>query len=173
MIQATPSLPQRAPLTVPAKIPSPPATPSAAPAAPVTPAKQYLILYIEDDVANYYLLQRILQSRKELKLVSALQGSLGLELARSHKPDLILLDLNLPDMSGEQLLAKLKADPSTAQIPIVAVTGEAAHDRPAELRALGAVDTLVKPYRVQQMTRLLDEVLGITPPASPTGPHAR
>jgi PAS domain S-box-containing protein len=174
--KSTPMIPQTAPSPLPrAPLTITPARPTTSP--PTEPlTRQYTILYIEDDVANYYLLQRILHSRKELKLVSALQGSLGLELARSQKPDLILLDLNLPDMTGEQLLAHLKADPATARIPIVAVTGEAATDRPAELSALGVVDTLVKPYRVQQMTALLDQVLGIknTPSGKPpTTPLAR
>ena len=102
---------------------------------------------------------RILQSRRELKLVSALQGSLGLELARSQQPDLILLDLNLPDMSGEQLLRKLKSDPLTAAIPVIAVTGEAASNRQDQLRAIGAVESLVKPYRVQELTVLIDRAL--------------
>jgi signal transduction histidine kinase/CheY-like chemotaxis protein len=137
-----------------------PATPPAesSPAVPETPP-QRCVLYVEDDVANFYLLERILQSRKDIKLVSALQGSLGLELAKSQKPDLILLDLNLPDMSGEQLLRSLKADPQTANIPVVAVTGEVGTNRPETLRSLGALGTLVKPYRVQELTKLVDAAL--------------
>ena len=137
-----------------------PATPPAEPkpATPETPP-QRCVLYVEDDVANFYLLERILQSRKDIKLVSALQGSLGLELAKSQKPDLILLDLNLPDMSGEQLLRALKADPQTAHIPVVAVTGEVGTNRPEALRSLGALGTLVKPYRVQELTKLVDAAL--------------
>jgi CheY-like chemotaxis protein len=121
------------------------------------------VLYAEDDVANFYLLERILQSRKEITLVSALQGSLGLELARSQKPELILLDLNLPDMSGEQLLRELKKDPATAGIPVIAVTGEVGSNRPEMLQSLGAVGTLVKPYRVQELTRLVDQALSLPP----------
>jgi signal transduction histidine kinase/CheY-like chemotaxis protein len=130
-------------------------TPPAKPEAP----PQRCVLYVEDDVANFYLLERILQSRKDIRLVSALQGSLGLELARSQKPDLILLDLNLPDMNGEQLLRALKADSQTAGIPVIAVTGEVGTNRPETLRSLGALGTLVKPYRVQELTKLVDEAL--------------
>jgi PAS domain S-box-containing protein len=144
--------PQSSSRSVAQSLPTPTPLPSAL-------RKERVVLYIEDDIANYYLLERILQSRKELKLVSALQGSLGLELARSQQPDLILLDLNLPDMSGEQLLRKLKGDPQTASIPVIAVTGEAASNRPDQLRAIGAVETLVKPYRVQELTVLIDRAL--------------
>ncbi len=125
------------------------------------PAKaRYTVLYIEDDLANYYLLERILAPRKDIKLLSALQGRIGLDLARQHQPDLLLLDLNLPDMLGEQLLRILKDDPATAGIPVIAVTGEVASGRSNILRELGALDTLVKPYRVQELLALLDSVLG-------------
>jgi PAS domain S-box-containing protein len=139
------------------------AEPVSIPLAPMGPAPassaQRTVLYIEDDIANYHLLERILQSRKELKLVSAHQGSLGLDLAREHVPDLILLDLNLPDMTGEQLLRDLKASARTKRIPVIAVTGEVAGDRPDELRRLGALAMLTKPYRVQELITLIDRAL--------------
>ena len=127
---------------------------------------KYTLLYIEDDLANFYLLERILAPRKDIKLLSALQGRLGLDLAREHQPDLLLLDLNLPDMPGEQLLRTLKNDPCTAGIPVIAVTGEVASDRSSLLRELGALDILTKPYRVQELLTMLDGVLGrrVTPP---------
>ena len=117
------------------------------------------ILYIEDDVANYYLLERFLATRKDLKLMSAVQGSIGIELAREHHPDLILLDLNLPDMNGEQVLRTLKSDPATANFRIVAVTGEMMIEREDELRKLGMIDTLMKPYKLSDLSALLDRML--------------
>jgi CheY-like chemotaxis protein len=62
-------------------------------------------------------------------------------------------------MTGEQLLRTLKENPETARIPVIAVTGEVASNRPDALQALGALGTLVKPYRVQELTRLVDEAL--------------
>ncbi len=117
------------------------------------------ILYIEDDVANYYLLERFLSTRKDIELMSALQGSIGLDLAREHKPELILLDLNLPDMSGEHVLRTLKEDPATAGFRVVAVTGEVMLDREKELKALGVMETLVKPYKLAEISALLDRAL--------------
>jgi PAS domain S-box-containing protein len=139
-----------------------PPIPAAEPATPPPPAPalRRILLYIEDDVSNFYLLERILESRKDIKLLSAVQGRLGLELAREHRPDLILLDLNLPDMPGEQLLRTLKADERTVGIPVIAVTGETAGDRPDALRRLGAIDVLMKPYRVQELMTLLNRAMG-------------
>ena len=114
------------------------------------------VLYIEDDAANCYLLERFLAPRADIRLISALQGSIGLELAREHRPDLILLDLNLPDMNGEQVLRALRADPATSGLRVVAVTGEMMIEREEELKALGMLEILVKPYKLAQVTELLE-----------------
>jgi PAS domain S-box-containing protein len=124
------------------------------------PTEVRKVLYIEDDVANYYLLERFLSTRKDIQLLSALQGSIGIELAREHRPALILLDLNLPDMSGEQVLRTLKANPATADIRVVAVTGEIESGRNKQLAELGVMETLVKPYKLAEITALLERSLG-------------
>ena len=121
--------------------------------------REYTLLYIEDDLANAQLLERIVEVRKSTRLLTAAQGHTGLALAREKSPDLILLDLHLPDISGEQLLLLLKADPHTASIPVIIVTGEISQDLPEKLRHLGAHDILIKPYRVQDLFALLDRVL--------------
>ncbi len=142
-------------------IPAPAATPAAVlTPPPVAPPGRRKILYIEDDKANYFLLERFLSSRKDIQLSSALQGSTGIELAQRDRPALILLDLNLPDMNGEQVLKALRADPGTADIPVVAVTGESILDRQKELKLLGVTETLVKPYKLAQVTEILDRALG-------------
>ena len=138
MAQETPALP-----------PNPIAEP-----APDSPSKT--VLYVEDDVANYNLLQRILETRKHVKLVSAMQGSGALELALEHKPALILLDLNLPDMQGEDVLKKLMASPQTASIPVIVVTGEVMGERVEKLLTRGATGIMEKPYRVQDLLKLID-----------------
>jgi CheY-like chemotaxis protein len=127
---------------------------------PGTTPDRRKILYIEDDKANYYLLERFLSSRKDIHLFPALQGSTGIEIAQRERPALILLDLNLPDMNGEQVLRALRADPATAEIPVVAVTGEAVLDFQKELKALGVTETLVKPYKLAQITDLLERTFG-------------
>lgn len=116
------------------------------------------LLYIEDDLPNFYLLERIIHSRADIELLSAIQASIGIELAREHHPDAILLDLNLPDMAGEEVLKLLKSDSSTATIPVIVVTGEAASDHSALVREHGAAGILGKPYRVQELLALLDRI---------------
>jgi signal transduction histidine kinase/CheY-like chemotaxis protein len=130
------------------------------PAPPAEPGPEVsTVLYIEDDAANYYLLERFLSTRADIKLVSAMEGGIGLDLAREHRPALILLDLNLPDMSGEQVLRKLKADPATAGLRVVAVTGDVTGGKEKELRALGAMEMLAKPYNLTQITAVLERAL--------------
>jgi CheY-like chemotaxis protein len=129
-------------------------------APPPRPAETtWEILYIEDDLTNYHLLERILAPRKDIKLLSAVEGRLGIEIAREHRPSLILLDMNLPDMTGEQVLRTLKGDPETARMQIVAVTGEILGPREKELKDLGISDTLLKPYRIADLTAILDRNL--------------
>jgi CheY-like chemotaxis protein len=114
------------------------------------------VLYVEDDVANVYLLERIMESRGGVRLLSAQLGRLGLELAAEHRPKLLLLDLNLPDLTGEEFLKRLHEQPSTAGIPVVAVTGEVSTERVQGIMALGAVALLSKPYDVAELMGLID-----------------
>ena len=116
------------------------------------------LLYIEDNLSNLRLVERILARRPEVKLISAMQGSLGLELARQHLPDLILLDLHLPDMQGDEILRQLRADPRTAQIPVVMISADATSDQIARLRADGASDYLTKPIDVRGFLAVVDEI---------------
>jgi PAS domain S-box-containing protein len=141
------------------ELPAAPSAPALAGSAPPAPMEVRKVLYIEDDVANYYLLERFLSSRKDIHMMSALQGSIGIDLAREHLPALILLDLNLPDMNGEHVLRALKADPATAGIRVVAVTGEVVQDREKELKALGVMETMVKPYKLAEITAMLERAL--------------
>ena len=105
------------------------------------------------------MLERFLAKRDDVKLISALQGSIGIDLARQHRPDLILLDMNLPDMGGEQVLRTLKADPATAKFPVVAVSGEMLRDREKELKTLGVLEMLMKPYKLADITAVLERNL--------------
>ncbi len=118
------------------------------------------ILYIEDDIASHRLLERIVETRGNLKLVSAIEGSVALGLAKDHQPELILLDLNLLDTTGEKLLSQLKADADTRHIPVVVVTGEAGGGRAQDMLDQGAVEILAKPYRISDFFNMLDKHLG-------------
>jgi len=118
------------------------------------------VLLIEDNLANLNLLENLLTRRKDVRLLAAMHGSLGLDLAREHRPDLVLLDLHLPDQSGSEVLRRLQADPLTAQIPVVVVSADRSSDQESEMRRLGAVDYLTKPFDVRDVLRAVDGALG-------------
>jgi signal transduction histidine kinase/CheY-like chemotaxis protein len=117
------------------------------------------VLYIEDNVANLRLLERIMTRRPGVKLLSAMQGTRGIELARDHRPDLILLDLHLPDLPGSDVLARLAADPRTEAIPVVILSADATPGQIRRLLEQGAREYLTKPLDVKQMLALVDNTL--------------
>lgn len=121
---------------------------------------QRRILYIEDNVSNLTLVERILSEQSGLELVAAMQGQLGLDLARQHRPDLIVLDLHLPDMTGEEVLRRLKADPSTREIPVVVLSADASKGQVDRLTREGADDYLTKPLDVTRFLGVLADKLG-------------
>ncbi len=114
------------------------------------------VLYIEDNLANVQLLEEVFARRPELRLLPAMQGGLGLELAGEHEPALILLDLDLPDMHGREVLARLRRNPVTADTPVVILSADATPAGQAELLEAGAVDYLSKPLNVKRFMRMLD-----------------
>jgi PAS domain S-box-containing protein len=142
----------------------PPAALEGVPHAPAT------ILYIEDNLANLSLVETILLSRPAWRTLPALQGQIGVELAREHTPDLILLDLHLPDITGEEVLRRLRAEPRTAAIPIVVITADATRGTADRLRTAGADDYLTKPLEIDEFLSTLERFLrvGPTPPPNPS-----
>src|SRR5262249_42318661 len=90
---------------------------------------------------------------------SAMQGGLGLDLARQHRPDLILLDVHLPDMKGDEVLRQLRADPQLRDTPVIALSADATPYQVERLRAAGACDYLTKPIDVARFLPLLDRFL--------------
>jgi PAS domain S-box-containing protein len=117
------------------------------------------LLYVEDNPANFKLIERALSHRPNVRLLGAIQGSIGVELARQHQPDLVLLDLNLPDIPGEEVLRLLQADPRTAQIPVVVLSADATLGQIRKLLAAGVVDYLTKPLEVRRFLETLDKIL--------------
>jgi CheY-like chemotaxis protein len=91
-----------------------------------------------------------------------MQGRLGLELAREHRPVLVLLDLHLPDMGGEQVLQRLREDAATASIPVIIVSADATAGQVQRLLTAGATAYVTKPIDVRQLLGHLDEVLSAT-----------
>jgi PAS domain S-box-containing protein len=120
------------------------------------PGGRRSVLYVEDNLSNMRVVERALERIPRVKLLPAMYGKLGLELARKHRPDLVLLDLHLPDLPGEELLERLKADPVTAGIPVVVVSADATPGQIKRLRAAGAADYLTKPLDVQRLLEIVE-----------------
>jgi CheY-like chemotaxis protein len=122
------------------------------------------VLYIEDNAINTMLVQRILRARPGLMFGSAPDGRTGLDRADQMRPDLVLLDLELPDISGEQVLAALRSSTATRNIPVIVISADidpAVHER---ILASGAQFFLVKPYEVTDLLRAVDgSLLGDRP----------
>jgi PAS domain S-box-containing protein len=131
----------------------------AAPTKDTEPVADHTVLYIEDNLSNLKLVEWILKRREGIRLIPAMQGSLGLELAFEHRPDLVLLDLHLPDMPGAEVLRRLKADPHTAGRPVVVLSADATSSSTERLLAAGAHAYLSKPLDVPRFDDLLDELL--------------
>jgi CheY-like chemotaxis protein len=118
------------------------------------------VLYIEDNLSNLRLIERLITHRADLGLIPAMTGTLGLELARQHTPDLILLDLHLPDLRGDEVLIRLRKDPRTKTIPVVILSADATPGQIERLRAAGADEYLTKPIDVVEFVALIDRILG-------------
>ena len=138
-------------------------------AAPRRPAQEQppgepqrrTVLCVEDNAANMKLVERLIGRRPDLSLLHARHAQRGLEMAREARPDVILMDIHLPGMSGVQAMALLAADPATAHIPVIALS---AHAMPQDIEAglaAGFLRYLTKPIRVDEFMRALDLALDL------------
>jgi CheY-like chemotaxis protein len=117
------------------------------------------VLYIEDNLANLQLVERVLERFADVRLLPAMQGNLGLELAREQRPDLVLLDLHLPDLPGREVLLRLKAEPALRDVPIVVLTADATEGEQKRMLAAGAHAYLTKPFDVRRFLSVVQECL--------------
>jgi PAS domain S-box-containing protein len=124
-------------------------------------AVPHTLLYVEDNQANMQLVEQIVARRPDMRLLSAGDGKSGIEMARTHRPEVILMDINLPGMSGIQVLKMLRDDPVTAHIPVLAISANAMpHDTSKGLEA-GFLRYLTKPIKVNELMEALDMALGL------------
>ena len=117
------------------------------------------VLYIEDDPVNFTLVERILEFRPELKLMHARSGGSGVEMAQVNHPKLILLDLNLPDMHGSEVLRQLQHEPATAAVPVVVLSADATPSQIERLLTAGARNYLTKPFDIDPFLAVVDEMV--------------
>jgi signal transduction histidine kinase/ActR/RegA family two-component response regulator len=136
-----------------------PALPETGAAAAMPGLEPSLILYIEDNPANLRLVQEVVGFRADLRLLAAPDGHAGLALAHTHRPAMILMDLNLPGMSGFEVLAQLRRDPDTAHIPVLALTANAMPRDIERGLSAGFARYLTKPIDIEQFNEAIDGVL--------------
>jgi CheY-like chemotaxis protein len=122
------------------------------------------VLYIEDDLVNFTLVERILEFRPALKLLHAARGQTGIELAQIHHPRLILLDLNLPDMHGSEIIQQLQRDPATIEIPVVVLSADATPSQIERLLTAGARNYLTKPFDIDPFLAVVDDFVSTATP---------
>jgi signal transduction histidine kinase len=118
------------------------------------------ILYIEDNASNLVLMQRLLALRPHVVLLHAADGHTGLNLVRTRRPDLVVLDLHLSDMSGEDVLRCIRENSATRSVPVAVLSADATAGKPQRLLASGAVAYLTKPFDIADVLQLIDRMLG-------------
>jgi CheY-like chemotaxis protein len=123
----------------------------------VTPLRT--LLYVEDNPANLMLVERLIARRPDMQLLSAINGTLGIELARVHQPQVILMDINLPGISGIKALKRLREDATTAHIPVIALSANAMPHDISKGVEVGFFGYLTKPIKIQDFTGMLNAAL--------------
>ena len=128
------------------------------PPAPLSQGRQ--LLYIEDNELNLLIVSEVVRQRPSLQFLSAETGAQGLALARAHRPALILLDMQLPDIDGREVLRQLRADAATADIRCVALSANAMPEDIRSARAAGFDDYWTKPLDIRAFQHALDGWFG-------------
>ncbi len=119
--------------------------------APVPYRERRTIVHVDDNVSNLKLIDRLLARFPTVRVIPAMKGRLALDLVREHQPDLVLLDLHLPDLHGREVLEQLKGDPYTAEIPIVVLSADATPAQFERLLSEGAAGCLTKPIDIEKL----------------------
>jgi CheY-like chemotaxis protein len=119
------------------------------------------LLYVEDNIANLKLVEQLVGRRRDVRLLSAGNATLGIEIARASLPDMILMDINLPGINGYQALEILQKDPATAHIPVLAISANAMMGDIKKGLEAGFFRYLTKPIHVNEFMEAMDAVLEV------------
>lgn len=128
----------------------------------VEPPKR-LVLQVEDNEANASLVQQLIARRSDLSLLTVTTGSRGVEMAMTHRPDVILLDINLPDMDGYAALAALRVNALTCHIPVIALSCNAYPNQIQKGLEAGFFRYLTKPFKLDELMNIIDLALDSVP----------
>ncbi|MBE0612034.1 MAG: response regulator [Burkholderiales bacterium] len=124
-------------------------------------ARLHTLLYVEDDTANLKLVAQIIARHPDMRLLSAVNGNSGIEIARASLPEAIVMDINLPDINGFKALAILRADPATAHIPVIALSANADPLNIESGLEAGFFRYLTKPIGVDELVDALEMALAV------------
>ncbi|HWA84281.1 MAG TPA: ATP-binding protein, partial [Fimbriimonadaceae bacterium] len=119
------------------------------------------ILYIEDNLSNIRLMEGIMAEWPDAQLLVAQQGRMGVDLALEHHPDVILLDLHLPDMPGDQVLSAIHAHSLLSRIPVIVLSADATARQMTALRQAGAFDYVTKPFQLRELIETITSALKV------------
>lgn len=121
------------------------------------------VLYVEDSEPNFRLMENILRDRPNADLVWAETGQKALDLVHEKTPNLVLLDLDLPDIHGSKLLETLQAEPATADTPVIVISADATASQIERMLSAGARNYLTKPFEIRRFLCMFDEILSPVP----------
>lgn len=121
--------------------------------------RKFLLLYIEDSATNVSLMSNILRERPDIAFISAPSGEMGLELARAHLPDVILLDINLPGINGFEVLKRLRIATATQNIPVLGLSADDTIEVLEQAKSAGFYQYMVKPLQKKQLLQTLQIIL--------------
>jgi len=119
----------------------------------------HTLLYVEDNPANMLLVEHIMNNQPQIKLIRAINGKLGIKLARTQHPNVILMDINLPGMSGIEVLQILKEDPDTKNIPVIALSANAMSEDIDNALKAGFFRYITKPVKVDELMKAIIDAL--------------
>ncbi|MBA3543288.1 MAG: response regulator [Chthoniobacterales bacterium] len=137
---------------------TPPPAPARAPANGHPLGSKPRILYVEDSEPNYRLMENVLRDRPGAELVWAETGEKGLAMAGEKTPQLVLLDLDLPDIHGSKVLERLQAKPETAHTPVIVISADATPSQIERMLTAGARNYLTKPFEIRRFLCMFDEI---------------
>ena len=119
----------------------------------------YTVLYVDDNPASLTLMSRLIADLPNARLLTASTGEMGIYIAVAHHPDVVIVDIHLPDMSGYDVLARLKADAETANIPVMALSADAMPSDVARGRAARFARYMTKPLSIPEMIKTIEEIV--------------
>jgi CheY-like chemotaxis protein len=119
------------------------------------------VLCVEDSEPNYRLIESVLEERPGIELIWAQTGESALQMAQEKRPQLVLLDLDLPDIHGSKVLERLHAEPETLETPVIVISADATPSQIERMLSAGARNYLTKPFEIRRFLFMFDEIMAV------------